>query len=235
MNPALYGVIAAIGSLGVLMSIYLGGSSNTTFSFQEKPNVLASDILNDFAATKNAVSSMQMTAVNPTDVVYNGAPIWDSVATSPSAINDAHANAKRQVFSSVYGLMEPRKANTEIFTSTTEADRRVYMYRRARVTNVGSTIDVGTSTADVVMLAVEVSLDVCRHLNRNVAGDSLTQALTASGLAGGPGATGTPQLTDAGTSIGTITVPSSAGSPRLSGCVSTTAGQNIAYQVLVTN
>lgn len=234
MNPVLYAVIGTIVVLGLLFTIILGGRTSTTFNnSRDKLFAVANNTLKDFSDTKQAVSNMQISYVTPNSVVYNGTPQWDSVTTSPSAINDAHVNASYQVFSGSYGLMKPKTPNSEIFTTTSETDRRVYTYKRARVMTGAS--DLGTSTAEVLMFAPDVTLDFCRIVNNIVGKDALNATPVASGLAGLPGAAETPQLSGAGTSIGTFTVPSTNGSPRLTGCVSVGTSNLIAYQVLVVN
>lgn len=236
MNPIMYAIVGTIAVIGLLMVLFLGGGTTTTPSISpERANTLASSILSDFSQTRDAVNAMQVSGIWANDVVYNGTPSYGT--TNPAAVDDTTpATAAYQVFSPQFGRMSAKTPTNDIFDSTITAANRIYIFRRGVVVGTTGSVNVGTATADVVMMAVGIITPVCQHINRVVGNDPVTATPVASGLAAATITAGnTPAIGVDGTSVGSITVPSSNGSPRSTGCITATTGVNIAYQVIVAN
>lgn len=240
MNPIMYAIVGTIAVIGLLMVLFLGGgTANPKSVTPEKANTLASSILADFSKVRDSVNAMQISGVASDDVVFNGTPAYS--ANNPSAVDESTpATAIIQVFSPNYGRLGAVTPTDEVFRSGISSAQRVYIYRRMVANN--GTINIGTASADVIMMAVGVVLDVCQQINRTTGATAMNAApsalaVTTATITGGA----TPQLSNSSnksgqTVAGVFAVPSLNGSPRSTGCVTDSGGtDHIAYQVLVSN
>lgn len=244
MNPLIAGILGAVALIGLLISVFLGGGSTSTTSITpERASTLASGLLADFSQVRDAVASMSVNGVNAQQVAYNGTPQVGTTAVP--AINDATTATlrARQMFSQTFGRLAPLSPNVDSFvpgSSTTS-----YAFRTIPVQHSGTT-NLGTSAAEVVMLAFNIQEPVCRQINRITAGDPITANLVA-GFASDANMTTaingvTPTNDAAGTAFvntavaGTLTIPTSNGAPRATGCVGVGTAPGftsyVAYQVL---
>lgn len=240
MNPIMYAIVGTIAVIGLLMVLFLGGgTANPKSVTPEKANTLASSILADFSKVRDSVNAMQISGIASDDVVFNGTPPYS--ANNPSAVDESTpATAITQVFSHNYGRLGAVTPTDEIFRSGVSSAQRVYLYRRMVVSD--GTTNVGTTSADILMMAVGIVLDVCQQVNRTTGATAINATPTALSVTTATITSGsTPQLSNSSnkagqTVAGTFTVPSLNGSPRSTGCViDSGATDYIAYQVLVSN
>lgn len=236
MNPVMYAIVGTIAVIGLLMVLFMGGatSSNQAIS-PERANTLATSMLSDSSRIGDGIGGMLLNGVSPGSVLFNGAENYGATTTNPSVIDDTNLQAYRQIFSPTFGRMVVPKPNNDIFVGTTATNQRVYLFRLA-VVRTSTPVNSGTALPDLVMIAPMINEQVCRQVNRIMAGTAVDVAVPDSGLTLATITAGTtPQLSDAGTSIGNFTVPASAGYPQTTGCVIAGAGNYLFYRVIASS